>query len=368
MKDTRAWIVSLFIIVSLILTTMAVMASAEGRNKNSARAMALYSPDTESFLYTKNADERLPMASTTKIMTALVTLENTELDTLVTVPSEAVGIEGSSLYLSEGDTLTVRDLLYSLMLRSANDAAATLAIEVAGDIASFAALMNSRAAELGLTDTSFKNPHGLDSDGHYTTAKELSLIAAEALKNDTFREIASTYKYTFQLGDGVRTVVNHNKLLRSYSGALGVKTGFTKKCGRCLVSAAERDGVRLVAVTLDDPNDWQDHRNILDFGFETLVAIPLSSLAETKFEIPAVGLSKDRLTASHEDIKIVANRGDVLHAECDIKQYLTGDVSFGDTVGYIYVYKNENLIAELPVTACEDAKRVKKRGFFGFRL
>lgn len=366
MKDIRAWIVSLFIIVSLILTTMAVMASAEERNKNSARAMALYSPDTDSFLYTKNADERLPMASTTKIMTALVALENAELDTLVTVPKEAVGIEGSSLYLSVGDTLTVRDLLYSLMLRSANDAAVTLAIEVAGDIATFAGMMNSRAAKLGLTNTSFENPHGLDSGGHYTTARELSIIAAEALKNETFRKIASTYKYTFPLGEGVRTVVNHNKLLKSYEGAIGVKTGFTRKCGRCLVSAAERDGITLVAVTLDDPNDWQDHRNILDFGFEALVAVPLSSLTETSFTIPAVGLTRDSISASLlSDIKIITKKGDALSAACDIRQYLTSDVAIGDKVGQIFVYKNGDLIATYDICANEDAKRIKKRSFFG---
>ncbi len=366
MKDIRAWIVSLFIIVSLILTTMAVMASAEGKVKSSARAMALYSPDTDSFLCTVNADERLPMASTTKIMTALVVLENRELECEVTVPKEAVGIEGSSLYLSEGDTLTVRDLLYSLMLRSANDAAVTLAMEVGGDIAGFAELMNARAEKLGLHDTRFENPHGLDSAEHYTTARELSLIAAEALKNDIFREITGTYKYTFPLGEGVRTVVNHNKLLKMYDGTIGVKTGFTRKCGRCLVSAAERDGVRLIAVTLDDPNDWQDHKALFNFGFDALIATPLSSLTDLSFEIPTIGLTKEKITASAEDVSIVTKNGDALRAECDIIRYLTSEVKAGDTLGKIYLYKNGELYASYDVIASESANKVKRRGFFKF--
>ena len=361
MKDLRAWIVSLFIIVSMILTTMAVMASAEGRSRSSARAMALYSPELDTFLFTKNADERLPMASTTKIMTALVTLENTQLDQRITIPREAVGIEGSSLYLEEGDTLTVKDLLYSLMLRSANDAATALAIEVGGDIRGFSDMMNARAQELGLTDTSFSNPHGLDSEDHYTTAKELCLIAAEALKNETFREITSTYKYSFSLGDGTRTVVNHNKLLKSYEGAIGVKTGFTKKCGRCLVSAAERDGITLVAVTLDAPDDWKDHTDILDYGFDTLVSIPIENIANINFTIPTIGLTSETINATiGEEVRLIGYKTDKFKVVYDIKKYIVTDTEEGDTVGSVLIYKNGELYKTLRVVSLDSVKKSQK--------
>lgn len=361
MKDFRAWIVSLFILVSMILAALAVMASAEGKN-NSAKAMALYSPDTNSFLYASNADERLPMASTTKIMTALVTLENAPLDKCVTVPREAVGIEGSSLYLEEGDTLTVRDLLYSLMLRSANDAAVALAMEVGGDLFSFTEMMNARAEAMGLQNTSFKTPHGLDSDDHYTTARELCIIASEALKNEVFKEITSTYKYSFPLGEGTRTVVNHNKLLKAYDGTIGVKTGYTKKCGRCLVSAAEKNGVTLVAVTLDDPDDWTDHKRILDIGFSVLKSVRLSEVALTEFSLPAIGLSLDNIRASvNDESSFVVYNDDKINIEYDIRKYIASEIKEGDTVGAIHVYVNGELYKSYPVIAEDSAKKIKRK-------
>ena len=221
-------------------------------------------------LYSKECDKRLPMASTTKIMTALVAAETLSGDEYVKVPKECAGIEGSSIYLEVGETVSVKTLLYGLMLESGNDAAYTLAATCSGSIGEFCALMNKKAKDMGLIDTHFTNPHGLHDENHYTTAYELCVIASEALENDTFRKIVSTKsmyaKSTFS--DAMRYFSNHNKLLRSYSGANGVKTGFTKKAGRCLVTSAERDEERFVAVTLNDGNDWRDHTAMLDFGFE----------------------------------------------------------------------------------------------------
>ena len=205
------------------------------------------------------------MASTTKIMTAVVTLENADLFAKVTVPSVAVGVEDSSMYLAKDETLLVKELLYGLMLTSGNDAATALAYYVGkGNIQTFVDMMNSKAKALGLENTNFTNPSGLPDDNHFTTARELAKITCYALQNPVFAKITATAKVTI----GHRTLVNHNKMLSMYDGAIGVKTGFTKKAGRCLVSAATRNGVTLVCVTLNAHDDWNDHISALDSGFE----------------------------------------------------------------------------------------------------
>ena len=207
----------------------------------SAESAILIEAKTGTALYEKKADERLPMASTTKIMTALVALELAPPETVVTVPREAVGTEGSSVYLFEGEQLTLEQLLYALLLASANDAAVAIACGTAGSVEAFAGKMNEKAASLGLRNTHFVNPHGLDDPDHYTSARDLAVIARAALEVPLIRKAVSTQKITIphNAEDGVRLLVNHNKLLRTYDGAIGVKTGFTKRSGRCLVSAAE---------------------------------------------------------------------------------------------------------------------------------
>ena len=181
-----------------------------------------------------------------------------------------------------------------------------------GDIKSFAELMNRRALEMGATNTSFENPHGLDSKNHYTTASDLALIAAEALNNETFKKICSTYKYSFTVSDSPRTVVNHNKLLKMYDSAIGIKTGYTKKCGRCLVSAAEQNGVTLVAVTLNAPNDWNDHISMLDYGFSIYERIDPTLLSEQEFIVPTLSGEKEQVTVIPSEIdkvKLISKAG-----------------------------------------------------------
>ena len=236
----------------------------------SAHAACLIDAKSGAVLYSYNSDKRLPMASTTKIMTALTVLETLDAKTEVSVPKEACGVEGSSIYLYPQEKITVKNLLYGLMLESGNDAASALAYACCGSEEKFAELMNSKAHGLGLIDTHFTNPHGLPDENHYTTAYELALISAKALENDDFKEITSTASYSCKVeGKNMsRFFSNHNRLLRSYNGCIGVKTGFTKTAGRCLVSAAERDGRRYVAVTLGDGDDWKDHTSLLDFAFE----------------------------------------------------------------------------------------------------
>ena len=214
-------------------------------------------------IYEKSADSRSLIASTTKIMTALVVCEQCNVLDRMKIPKDAVGIEGSSIYLKEGEVLTVQELLYGLMLHSGNDAATALAIYCGGTVEGFAELMNDKAHFLGLEDTHFANPHGLDSDQNYSTARDLAKLAAYAMENPIFAQTVAAK--TVRIGD--RALRNHNKLLWQVEGVDGVKTGFTKAAGRLLVSSAVRDGRRLIAVTINDGNDWADHKKLLEDGF-----------------------------------------------------------------------------------------------------
>ena len=232
----------------------------------SAKSAALLDGTTGECLCEKNGDQRALIASTTKIMTGLLVCEAGDLDRTVTVPETAAGTEGSSMYLKSGETLTRRELLYGMMLHSGNDAALTLAISVSGSEAAFVRQMNRRACALNLTQTHFANPHGLDSGENYSTALDLVRLAQAALQNEQFRAVVSTKTITC----AGRTLTNHNKLLWRYDGCIGVKTGYTCHAGRILVSAAERGGRMLIAVTISDPDDWRDHVSLLDYGFAVL--------------------------------------------------------------------------------------------------
>lgn len=218
-------------------------------------------------LYEKNADDRSLIASTTKIMTALIICEQCNVLDRMRIPKEAVGIEGSSMYLQEGEILTLQELLYGLMLSSGNDAAVALAIYCGGTVEGFAELMNDKARILGLRNTHFENPNGLDSPGHYSTARDLAVLAAYAMENPVFSKTVSTKN--LKIGD--RYLTNHNKLLWRVPGADGVKTGFTKAAGRILVSSATRGGRRIIAATIDDPDDWQEHACFLEQGLSRYI-------------------------------------------------------------------------------------------------
>ncbi len=334
----------------------------------SASGAVLIEAESGRILYQKDANKRRPMASTTKIMTALVALEHGDLDAPIRIPAEAVGIEGSSLYLVENEVLTLRELLYGLMLRSANDAAAAIAVAIAGSVFDFSEMMNEKAEEMGLTNTHFDNPHGLDSEEHYTTAYELALITAEALKNEVFREIVSTYKKLLPQG-GVpdrRLVVNHNRLLRTYDGCIGVKTGFTKKDGRCLVSAAERDGITLIAVTLNAPNDWNDHKKMLDSGFSAVKRVKISS-DRIEGYLPTVGAKTDMIKygAVGDTSAVLPNDVGELRVVIELPQFVFAPVKKGDVIGRAVFMNGNDEVASLPIEALTDApKRKVKKTFW----
>ena len=342
MKRFKKWLIY-GLVASLIVMMLPLASSAapvnvpSGEPAVSARCAVLIDAASGKILYGKNENVRRGMASTTKIMTAIVALENAPLDKLVTVAPAAVGVEGSSVYLYAGEVLTMETLLYALMLQSANDAAAAIAYEIAGGIETFAAMMNEKAAALGLTDTHFENPHGLDSDTHYTTAYELAKISAYALENEKFAEIVATEKKTIALhnGEASRLLVNHNRLLRTYDDIIGVKTGFTKKCGRTLVSAAEQNGVRLICVTLDDGNDWQDHRALLDYGFSLYETENLAAAGELSYEVPVCGGTVESVTVTNPvglDTALLTNHGEIT-VRVELPRFLYAGVHRGDRIG-----------------------------------
>ena len=226
---------------------------------------------TGKVLQESNADVKLPMASTTKIMTAIIIVEDCNLDEAFIVDDKAVGVEGSSIYLKKGEEIDVRDLLYGLMLRSGNDSAAALAIHHSGSIEKFVEVMNERAKQIGANSTNFKNPSGLPDNEHYTTARDLCEIARYAMQNQTFKEIVSTTSYKGKY----RSYANKNKMLYNYQGANGVKTGYTVKAGRCLVSSAERDGMDVVCVVLNCPDMYERSTVILNNSFNTYELLKL---------------------------------------------------------------------------------------------
>jgi D-alanyl-D-alanine carboxypeptidase len=336
----------------------------------SAKAAVLMEAVSGEVVFAQNPDLRLPMASTTKIMTALVALEEMPPETVITVPPETVGVEGSSIYLTAGETLTLEDLLYALLLESANDAAETIAVAVAGSVADFASLMNRKAAALGLENTCFQNPHGLDADGHYTTARELALLTRAALQDPVFREICGTRRKTIPLHgtEGVRLLLNHNKLLGSYEGCIGVKTGYTRKTGRCLVSAAERDGVTLIAVTLNAPDDWRDHAAMLDYGFGIYEAVELCAAGGYAVPLWVVSGMREYVMVENTAALTLPLRRDhgPIRVAVELPPFVYAPVQAGALTGQLVFYEERRggerkRLALLPLTAAYGAEAIPKR-------
>ena len=311
----------------------------------SAAAAVTMDADTGETLFAENADSRLPMASTTKIMTALVALGEGDLDRVYTVKKQYAAVEGSSMYLEEGERLTLRDTLYGLLLSSGNDAAAAVAGECGGERA-FVDKMNAKARELGLTDTRFENPSGLPSDGHYTTARELAKITAAALRDPVFRDIVSTKTCTA----AGRTLVNHNRLLSLYEDAIGVKTGFTDNARRCLVSAAERGGVTLVAVTLNAGDDWNDHAKMLDYGFTKVKAYPLETSCTNRVAVAGTGQSVG-VYAQARTLALTPEQRTRIVREVYLPGFVYGSVGRGDQLGEIRFLLDGKVVCACPLLA-----------------
>ena len=323
----RRRLLTVFLTILVLFSIYPCQVKAVG---TSAAAAILVDADSGRVLYEQNADARMLIASTTKIMTALVAIREGNLSDVVTVKREATLTEGSSMYLKEGEQLTLETLLYGLMLCSGNDAAVVIADHVGGGQADFAQLMNKTARELGMEATSFSNPNGLDAEDHYSTARDMAKLACAAVRNETLLRIASTQSVTI----GGRTMTNHNKLLRYVDGCLGLKTGYTRAAGRTLVSCAERNGQRLVAVTLQDGNDWADHEALYDYGFSTYPAHRTAVLGKPLYRAPV----KDGLRASvplvaAESFSWPLTEGEALDMTVELDAPLTAPITAGRRAG-----------------------------------
>lgn len=347
-------------IVLLILTAAAAMQITAGAVDLSARGAALIEQTSGRMLYGKNENARMPMASTTKIMTGLLAAESGKLDKEITVPAEALRVEGSSMGLRANEKLTLRNITYGLLLESGNDAANTIAYTLGGSIPEFTVLMNHKAEMLGLKNTHFVTPSGLDADGHYTSALDLAKLGASAMNNRDFAEIVGTKKIKIPY-EGIkdaRCLYNHNRLLSIYNGAVGIKTGFTKKSGRCLVSCAKRDGVCLVVCTLNGYDDWDDHKKLLDYGFSLIKSYKIpNDLGKIKANV--VGGASDAAAVTCEPECFAAlkeNEIDKVTSQINMERFYYAPVKKGQKLGEIVYKLGDYTVAKSDISAAEDVE------------
>lgn len=296
----------------------------------SASAAILMDADSGRVLYEHNADRQMLIASTTKILTALVAIREGNLEDTVTVSTAAAATEGSAMYLQAGEKLGLETLLYGLLLCSGNDAAVAIAQHVGGSVEAFVAMMNKTAAELGMEHSSFANPNGLDHEDHYSTARDMAILARAALKNETLMRIASTRSVNI----GGRTMTNHNKLLSWQEGCLGLKTGYTRAAGRTLVTCAEKNGQRLIAVTLQDGNDWADHQSLYEYGFTAFPACRGAAVGECVSEATVKdGMQESVPLVAADNFSWPLAQGEKLDKRIELTGALTAPLSAGTPVG-----------------------------------
>lgn len=349
---------ALFVIIfSLVFCSCIVSVSASENITVSAKSAIVMCMDTNEVLLEKSAMLKLPMASTTKIMTALILAEQPDLSKTVKVTKQMVTVEGSSMGLLEGDAVSYRDLLYGMLLASGNDAANTTAYVIGGSIKGFAKIMNQKAAELGLKNTSFVTPSGLDDENHYTTAYDLALLASAALKNKVFREACSSKIATLYYGNPPyrRTLTNHNKLLGNYEGLIGVKTGFTKKSGRCLVTAVEREGKRVIVVTLNAPDDWNDHKSLLDYGLSKTEVVEFKNNDLTDV-LPVISGDADlvRIKSEEKSFCTALKSANNVTRNIILPKFIYTPVSAGELVGRVEYLLESKIIATSNIYSVAD--------------
>ncbi len=353
-----------------LISVFVVLLLSVGQNINcyaldggdlSASCAVLYYPAQNKVLLGKNEHQKRSMASTTKIMTSLLALEEGTRDRQVTITWEMVSVEGTSSGLRTGDIISLNDLVYCMMLESGNDAATAVALELCGTLECFAAKMNAKASQIGMKNTNFVTPSGLDDENHYSTAYDMALLASSAMQNKEFAYISGLRSYTVNFADSTKTVnlYNHNKLLKKYSSSVGIKTGFTKKSGRCLVSAAVQNGVMLIAVTLNAGDDWNDHIKMYDFGFSLFT----QKQTESEFGSYAVPV-----TGGEKEFVSVDAQNEVFGVPCDekvtrkiyLQKFLYAPVNKGDIIGYAEYSVGGYVIRSIPLTA-ENRVNMKKK-------
>lgn len=356
MKRICAWVLACACIMLICSSAFAL----EEEPRVGASGAILLDVQTARVLADRNAHQKLPMASTTKVMTALIALEYGKLDEIVTVPASAYGVEGSSMYLNKGEKVSLEDLLYGLMLVSGNDAAIAIAEHIGGSVENFARMMNERAREIGCVNTNFVTPNGLPDPNHYTTAYDLGLIAATAMRNPEFRTIVGTTYHQTTTGDVKRTLKNKNKILWQYDGGNGVKTGFTKAAGRCLVFSAQRDGHDIVGVVLNCPDMWNDAMALLNYGFDAYEWKEYVTAGSVIRQVPVEQGMKNNL-------EVVAKRSILIPVKRDVQediqlrvicpQVLQAPVLIGQTVGSLEVHADGKVLASTPLVSAKTVLR-----------
>lgn len=354
MRYLKKRILAFFIALVISLLQFVPASSAVDVSAQSAVLMCV---NNGKILFSRNADMQLSMASTTKIMTSLIALEAATPEREITVTKEMVSVEGTSMGLLPDDKVSLKELVYGMLLQSGNDAANTVAYFIGGSHEGFAELMNKRAEEIGMKNTNFVTASGLDDDEHYSTAYDMALLASECIKNPEFVSICSqkTARLTYGNPPYSRMLTNHNKLLWMHSDVIGIKTGFTKKSGRCLVSAAKRGGVTLVAVTLNAPDDWNDHLSMIEYGFSQCRSVELSCNLSNVMLNVAGGVKKQI------PVELASEPEWIDGEECFIKLFMKpmvyAPVQKGDIVGTaIFITQNGDVVSEIPVMACEDVR------------
>lgn len=361
------------VIIFIILYLFIFNRSTWGANPPNIGAKAGILMDVNScrVLYKKNIYEKRPMASTTKIMTAIIALENGDLDEIITISKKAASTEGSSIWLEPGERLTLEELLYGLMLNSGNDAAVAIAEHIGGSVEGFSKLMNNKAREIGAINTNFTNPHGLPDDRHYTTVFDLALIARYALTNPDFKKIVSTQKKTITWygKEWDRQLYNKNKLLWQFEGADGIKTGYTRKAGRCLVASATRNHWQLLSVVLASPSIFDESKALLEYGFNNYTPVQIINKEKSVKTVKVKDGTDDTLWAfSKRDIIIPLSETekDEILTLVETPDYIIAPIKEGQVIGQIKVMLNGEILGIAPLVAQKDI--FKKKRFFDFKF
>jgi len=326
----------------------------------SAKSAILYEPASGEILYQKDIETPREIASTTKIMTAILALEHTEMDETVIIKPEYTGIEGTSLYLKPGEKISVKTLLYGLMLQSGNDAAVALAGHISGDVSSFVKLMNKKADSLGMKCTFFQNPNGLPAQKHYSTAYDMAKLTSYAMKLPEFKEIVSTKLY---VNEG-KTFSNHNKLLKMSKRVDGVKTGFTKAAGRCLVSSAEENGMRLVAVTLSAPDDWNDHLKLYDYGFSSYKKQVFIENGQIISEIPVInGRQATVSVCALGEISAITsnNQNSNIQVKINLPRFVYAPIYKSQKIGEVFIVKDGKIISNSKIVSLDTSELQERK-------
>lgn len=350
------------IVCFVLIAVSAISVSAVESSDISAKSAVVINAQTGEVVFEKNAHEKRSMASTTKIMTALIAAQSGRIYQSVKITQQMCGAEGTSIGLKPDYEITLYNLICGMLLESGNDAANAVAIYLAGSTEKFAEMMNEKAKEIGMTQTNFVTASGLDDKNHYSTAYDMALLGAYAVKNPIIKSICSSKskQIDFQKPDITVTYTNHNRLLDLYEGAYGIKTGFTKKSGRCLVSAACRNNIDLIAVTLNAPDDWNDHKKILDYAFSSLKSEKI--YLQVPKSISVIGSVQNKIEISTEKYPLTLSylNESKITQKVFLPPFVYAPVQSGDVIGCVKIYQDDKYISKVNIYACQSCDSIEE--------